>query len=328
MRIDDAIESATMQPKDVAPCVALVASHPEERRRYGTLLKHLRPAWVKLIRSQAMQPILIEDTGSRAPDIAGCGASVFVNDQFLARLKADPMVWLGPELVRRALSNDGSILPPKAIREAYSRQGLNVAVWAGTVHPMRPEYSLELMRAFAYQHTGYRLKELVTQPHEFELTRMTINAGTLLWHASEGCYRDGSSEPIEELSAKPFLLGATRALAFENGAIVGSWLSSLFSYEPPRIYFRPAEQRLLLAALRGLTDEDLADELGISLSAVKKTWRSVYRRASQASLPELPLSATAAIETKRGKEKKQPLLEYLRRHMEELRPILPPRSRS
>ena len=46
-------------------------------------------------------------------------------------------------------------------------------------------------------------------------------------------------------------------------------------------------------------------------------------RASQASLAEVPLSATDGRETKRGREKKQPLLEYLRRHMEELRPALP-----
>ena len=31
-------------------------------------------------------------------------------------------------------------------------------------------------------------------------------------------------------------------------------------------------------ALRGLTDEDLADDLGISQSAVKKTWRTLYDR--------------------------------------------------
>jgi hypothetical protein len=78
--------------------------------------------------------------------------------------------------------------------------------------------------------------------------------------------------------------------------------------------------------VRGLTDEQLGDELGISLSAVKKTWRSAYNRASQASLPELPLGATDGAETKRGREKKQPLLSYLRRQMEELRPVLPPRT--
>ena len=85
----------------------MVVSHPEEHRRYRTLLEKLGPAWLKLIHSGAMQPILLEDTGGRAPQIVGCGASVFVSDQFLERLKAEPMVWLAPELVRRALLDDG-----------------------------------------------------------------------------------------------------------------------------------------------------------------------------------------------------------------------------
>lgn len=199
--------------------------------------------------------------------------------------------------------------------------------WAGIVCPPRPEeddtLSLELIRGFFSEHAGYRSKEFITQPSECEWSRRTLNAGALLWHSAERCYRDGRSHPLEELSKKPFLLGATRELASGKGAVLGTWLSSLFSYEPPRIYFRPAEQRLLEAALRGLTDEQLGDELGISLSAVKKTWRSAYHRASQALLPELPLSATRATEARRGREKRQPLLEYLRRHMEEVASAAP-----
>lgn len=78
----------------------------------------------------------------------------------------------------------------------------------------------------------------------------------------------------------------------------------------------------------GVTDEQLGDELGLSLSAVKKTWRSVYDRASKALLDEIPLGATDDIETKRGKEKKQHLLAYLRGHREELRPVLPREKRT
>jgi len=78
--------------------------------------------------------------------------------------------------------------------------------------------------------------------------------------------------------------------------------------------------------LRGFTDEELADELAISLSAVKKAWRSVYDRAAKALPRDLPDRTTEDIKAKRGKEKKQHLLAYLRGHMEELRPVLPPRE--
>jgi len=59
-------------------------------------------------------------------------------------------------------------------------------------------------------------------------------------------------------------------------------------------------QRLLVAALRGLTDDELSDDLMVSHSAVKNAWRSIYAR---------------------GKQKRQRLLAYLRERPEELRPF-------
>ena len=91
---------------------------------------------------------------------------------------------------------------------------------------------------------------------------MLLNIGLSLWHASEACYRDGRSLQLAEWLQNPFLIGSTRELASGRSEGFGSWWSMLCSYSPPIIYFRPAEQRLLLAALMGLTDEQLTDELG------------------------------------------------------------------
>jgi len=66
---------------------------------------------------------------------------------------------------------------------------------------------------------------------------------------------------------------------------------------------------LLLAAQLGGTDEDLADELGISLSVIKKAWHSIYDRVC-AHDPELVPATTFSEEgaAGRGKTKKQRLL--------------------
>jgi DNA-binding CsgD family transcriptional regulator len=97
-----------------------------------------------------------------------------------------------------------------------------------------------------------------------------------------------------------------------------TWMSSLFMHVPPKMGLSQSEQRLLLAALRGGTDEDLSDELAISVSAVKKAWRSIYDRAAE-HLPGHILDGERE-DGERGKQKKQRLLAHLRSHPEELRP--------
>jgi DNA-binding NarL/FixJ family response regulator len=77
---------------------------------------------------------------------------------------------------------------------------------------------------------------------------------------------------------------------------------------------------LLLAALEGGTDEELAVKLDISLSAVKKTWRSIYERVRAGNSGVIPDQLQAESTPERGKEKKQRLLAYLREHPEEVRP--------
>lgn len=121
--------------------------------------------------------------------------------------------------------------------------GLNLVVWAGVLRPPRPEdhsaLCLELMSAFVHEHAGYRLKEFITQLSEHEWTRMTLNMGALLWHAAEGCYRDGRSHSIEEFLRKPFLLGVTRELASEKGEVHGAWASSIFPESRQESIFVP-----------------------------------------------------------------------------------------
>jgi hypothetical protein len=109
----------------------------------------------------------------------------------------------------------------------------------------------------------------------------------------------------------------------ESAARSLNWATTLFQHRKPRIYFRPAEQRLLLAALKGAKDADLSDELGVSLSFIKKTWLSIYTRAA-GTVHELRLNTSADGANHRGKEKKHVVLSYLREHPEELRPLALP----
>ena len=74
-----------------------------------------------------------------------------------------------------------------------------------------------------------------------------------------------------------------------------------------------------LRALLNESDSEIASAMTISLDAVKKTWRRAYDRVAVAA-PSLLGKATAAASNRRGTEKRRHLLEYLRDHLEELRP--------
>ena len=113
--------------------------------------------------------------------------------------------------------------------------------------------------------------------------------------------------------------GDLRDLAFSHSA---SWVGSFFLYAPPQFGFSRSEQRLLSSALGGGTDDELSDDLGISLAAVKKTWRMIYERVAACQSSLVPTKSQSEEWTQdRGKQKKQRLLSYLREHPEELRPV-------
>jgi len=312
-----------MLTNDVQECVQLLASHPAERHRYGSLLSRLSTVWKSLLRTESLITSLLEDTEASARNPQAFGVSAFVSDEFIQHCKVPHPLWIGPELVRRVSRGDSPVLTPKEVRNANSGNGLNLVTWTGLVCPLREEdrarWVTELTKAFMQEHRGFNLKEAVTQPIEVEVLRVVLNSGALLWQAGEGRYVEAGNMNLnlDILIRRPFVLGMNREVMPRH---MGTWASTLFLYNAPRIHFRAAEQRLLRSALKGSTDEELSDELGVSLSYVKKTWHSIYERATD-MVPDLQLDRREDAVSQRGREKKQRMLAYVRNYPEELRPI-------
>jgi DNA-binding CsgD family transcriptional regulator len=87
--------------------------------------------------------------------------------------------------------------------------------------------------------------------------------------------------------------------------LVGYWAAATFVYQPPRFGFSRSEQRLLSCGLLGGTDNEIANELGISLDVVKKTWRNIYDRVAAVEPGLFPNSSSHDSErAARGKAKK------------------------
>ena len=254
-----------------------------------------------------------------APDL-----TVIVRDDFVKDLKTPPHFWIGPEMIRRIARGESPFLNNKEIRAANSGNGLSLVCWDAGIPPgyeVRGELSRSIMSVFVEKHRGYFWKEAIsTQVNSVDHLGFLFQTGGYLWDPVAGEYTSTLTKAPSEIVDSPHVVGTTRELESKRGIWSGSWVGNLFDYHPPKLALSRSEQRMLSVALPGATDDALAEQLDISLSAVKKMWISIYRRAEE-SLPELVSDFQLDIPASgRGREKRRNLLVYLREHPEELRP--------
>jgi hypothetical protein len=316
-----------MQPDDVRESVEIIAKHPIIASRYGKVIADLPAAWLRLLSSEAGSCwVFYAEEGPRVP-ICFVGVGAIVNDDFVRELKIPPHFWLGPELTKRLLRDDSPLLSGKQLRDANSRGSLNLIVWEGCARrefDANPELYRFAMDAFIQDHRGYLWNEVISPSVESaERLHWTLKTGGLLWDAAADHYVDSLHGDAEEIALRPHVIGIRRKELLERPDLsAASWVGRLFDYQPPVLGFNRSEQRVLAAALRGATDEQLSRTLGASVPAIKKSWASIYHRVAD-HLPNLAPDTLRSDEGRgpRGREKRRELLAYLRVHPEELRPV-------
>ena len=313
-----------MERKDAAECSAIIGAHPQIAPRYGPAINDLSRAWLHLLGSEAMTTAVFEEVEKGRADIFGVGVGVFVRDPFIRELKAPRQFWYGPELVKRILNGNSPVLSDQEVRAANSGEGLNELVWETITlesHSKRADVYHLLGRTYIQIHRGFRLKEMITsQAESEERLQWAIDAGGLYWDPKSARYVKSLKNGSGQFVKNPHIVGITRELELGRP---GSWVGSLFDYQPPRFYFSAGEQRMLVRAISDPTGTNpaLAKMLKVSLPTVKKMWLSVYERVAEIA-PELIGSIKIDPENKRGKEKRRHLLAYLQEHPEELRPVV------
>ncbi len=195
---------------------------------------------------------------------------------------------------------------------------------------MRAEYEpysevhRSMMSGFIQEHRGYLLKEAMSaQSWSPEHLDFILKTGGCLWDGAAGGYTSTVTNDLAEIVSRPHLVGITREIESERDRNwAGSWVGALFDYRAPLLHLNASEQHMLLIALAGATDEELAPALGTSLPTVKKLWVSIYRRVEQ-RMPGLIAGEDRSDLSlnRRGREKRRRVLAYLRERPEELRPV-------
>src|ERR1700732_567390 len=152
---------------DIPECARIVATHPALGPRYGDTIRELPGVWRRLLVDEwSFTSAVFEETEGAGVRIHGVGISVFVTNEFFREAKTPPYFWLGPELTRRIAEGRSPVLTEKQLREANSRDGLNVVIWQNGVHPddVKRAESWEVgVNAFLENHRGFRLNELIVQ---------------------------------------------------------------------------------------------------------------------------------------------------------------------
>ena len=312
-----------MEETDFQPCASLLKGRLAYTK---SVIAELPRVWLRLLHDEAMNGAVFENRSSSgsSPVLLAFGVSVFVTDAWVAVAKSSSEPYLTARTVRSELRGAKSpILRPTALRRT-SDAVLNVLILHYCEAPqLQPElYRLlryRVMQSFLETHRGYRVKEVIQELWD-EIDPAFLLNGWGKVRSDYASYFTDRGDPIPPPGRRPYLIGFTHEEALINP---GDLIAPVFTFTPAQFPFSRTEKRLLRHALLGLTDPELAGGLGIALPTVKSHWRAIYDRVARI-VPELLPEVHPAIEGSaiRGQEKRRRLLEYLRRHPEELCPGL------
>src|SRR5215468_4144096 len=266
--------------------------------------------WRTLLENPAFQANVIEvERPLGGHKIVACGMGVFVTKAFADREITTPRPGLNSRIIAGLASGESVVLSRAQIAAGNAGDGIDFVNMYGTWRDgiMNDDQLAEaqalLGTSFVEHFAGYRFSRVLKE---------AIGHSRIALARATGTYRI-VAEFQEHESA---LAVVTRESVLTAPYSVAA---KMYRYEAPVLRLRPAEQKLLAAAVTGKTDAELSAELGLSIEAVKKRWMSVFDRVVEFK-PGI-LNRAEADNDARGPQKRHRVIAYIRTHPEELRPF-------
>jgi DNA-binding CsgD family transcriptional regulator len=306
---------------DLPHCAKLL---PAGFRASSKIRRRLVQLWEGLFAAEASTFTIVEDLEQTHPaNIEAFGMSAFVTDRFVEEFCASPRPHLPAFIYERMLAGEKVVLSEQELLEANTTTGINIVVLHFGLHnqDLAAPRTMQALAAgtagFYFFHGGYRVNCVIDEVYGAQTAQYLEAGGFRL-------VRDFQKETpaaFADISPAhyPYLFILRRDW-IEPGSV--NPLSMLLSRSVPRIFFSKTERRVLERALLNESDTEICAGLGVSVDAVKKIWRSIYARVSRRAPFVIPAGDLGAPGS-RGQEKRRHLLEYLRTHLEELRPSNP-----
>jgi hypothetical protein len=264
---------------------------------------------------------LVEKITPGSKEVVGFGMAVFVTSLFADVVLEDPQPGLNARVIE-SIDAGHSVIPAyRYLQTANASATLDHVVMYSCekLHSLNPnELSLvrnHLARAYMESFAGYRLRRMlyeIVREDEFEKLKgyrgirivkrfSRPESSGILWKGDralcEATAESFSDDPAS-VAARPFI---DRAL--------------------PILDFTSSQKRLLVAALRGAENAELAHHLCRTPAAIKRTWAGIFEKCVQ-HIPELLPTTKGSL---RGLQKRHKVTAYIREHPEEIRPF-PPRK--
>jgi hypothetical protein len=266
--------------------------------------------WKTLLDHPSFHANVIEsDRPVAGHKIVACGMGVFVTRAFADREIKSPRAGINSRIIAGIASGESVLLSRSQMGVGNAGEGLDFVnlygTWRDGIMNTRQlaEAQALLGSSFVEHFAGYRFNRVLKEAVGHSRIALARATGTYRMIAefpeSESALAVATPESI---SSAPYSVAAT-----------------LYRYKPPVLRLRPAEQRLLGAALDGKTDAELSADLKLSIEAIKKRWMSIFERVDQFK-PGI-LSRTGADTDGRGPQKRHRVVAYIRTHPEELRPF-------
>jgi hypothetical protein len=267
-------------------------------------------AWNQLFRDPSFGAVILESIPPKETHrVVGFGCAVFVASHFADNAITNPRPDLNSRIIMAVHAGE-PILPPRDdVARANASQGLDIVVlYASSLRndlltASEKQDALALLAStFVEWYAGFRLRRVICETAD-EQTRRNIEASVV----------------YQTVAKFPDVGRTLHCMSRESVDLLSSSFGNiLFRFSPPQLKLRESDQQLLLAALRGATDTELANELGVSFAAVKARWRSTFSRIAE-TMPEL-FGDDYKDDEYRGRQKRHQVLAYVRTHPEELRP--------
>jgi DNA-binding CsgD family transcriptional regulator len=265
-------------------------------------------SWQRLLNDPFFLSAVVEsDPPIKGHRVIGFGSAILVDSRFADDEICNPRPYIASRVISSLYTGSSAPATRDLVAKANALNGIDVAIlyngWRDDILVPDEKHAVRvaLTTSLAEVLTGFHIHRIIAEttsraPTEFHL----------------------SSPEFRTLAEFPAIGHVIHLMTRESArALPGSIGNLIFKFDPPLLRLRDSDQQLLVAALKGATDSELAVQLGISISAVKARWRSTYARIAEV-MPVLT-NEIGDSET-RGAQKRHRVLAYLRSHMEELRP--------